>query len=185
MMHLYLVYGTWYGDGETLHGNILGVFRDVNAAEDAMIKAARESFDYYDTPADCRFCDYYDLATPCDRASKRLYRIIAEDDYTTDLCLLHYEQEETFSEEAYVVWGTEDYDYCGNYYPVGNALFSTVSEAIAYAAKIECDILEKDYIPVANRHAAFLPGEEDGRIFEIGDAVDLTSWITVERRTIQ
>ena len=49
MAQLNIVYGTWYGDGEELHGNILGVFRDVNTAEDAMIKAARESFDYYET----------------------------------------------------------------------------------------------------------------------------------------
>ena len=185
MEQLNIVYGTWYGDGEELHGNILGVFRDVNAAEDAMIKAARESFDYYETPADCRFCDYYDLKEPCDQASDRLYRIIEECEYRTDLCLIHYNPEETFGDKAYVVWGTEDYDYCGEYYPIKKAVFSTASEAIAYAVKTECDILEKDNIPVANRHAAFIPGDEDGRIFEIGDAADLTSWITVERRTIQ
>ena len=57
MDKLYLVYGVWSGDGNDAgHGNILGVFNDLTKAEDEMIKAARKSFDYYNTPAACRIC---------------------------------------------------------------------------------------------------------------------------------
>lgn len=186
---LYLVYGTWDGDGDDRgEGNILGVFRDLNTAEDTMIKTARESFDHYNTPAKYRFCDYYDAYSPCDRAGHSLYRIIAECDYTTDLCLLHYTQEETFGDRAYVVWGSEDLYNQSDFYPLGQKLFNSEAEAIGYASKLGSRLMHNNDTPYPNRFVKFSAPEDtlyDNCIFEIGDTGDLTTWIKVKEITIQ
>ena len=184
MDKLYLVYGVWSGDGNDAgHGNILGVFNDLTKAEDEMIKAARKSFDYYNTPAACRICYYSEQEHPYSSSvGKELYCI--SDDYyeDTELCLLPYDKDKTIHDTIYAVWGTEDDYYQREYYPFKH-IFPTASEAIKYSVEIETKIWDKYNIPMDDRFA-WAGTDEDGSIFKIGET-NLTSILSVREIKIQ
>lgn len=187
MTKLYLVHGHWSEDGDEIHGNTLGIFRDVNKAEDAMIATARKSFDYYNTPAKYRRCDYYDPVKRCDAASNRLYCVVDDCDDQTELVLTHYETKETFTDKAYVIWGTEESDYWFCFYPM-KEIFNNGFDAIGYAAKLGSSVMDKYGIPSKDRVVRFIPPDDifrDNCIFEIGDKVSLTTWFKVKELTIQ